>query len=144
MAIAINLGKMNGRIAHRLRAIVVEETVPFKTGELRRSIHVSRRGNGYIVATNKIYARAVHEGRRSITVRPKSRRALRFTSGGKTVYAKKVTLPKTKPQPFFKEALKKFTDNADAELAKVIPDIAPEFRKALAYQLKHIKGIKIK
>ena len=144
MAVGINTNRLAARMAHRLRAIVVEQTIPVKSGELRRSIHVSRRGPGYIVATNKVYARAVHEGRRSITIRPKSRKALKFTKGGKVVYTRKVTLPKTKPQPFFKEALDKFRSNANEELSRIAPEISQDARDILAYQLKNIPGLKIK
>lgn len=124
------------RIAQRIRAIAVVETVPVVTGELRRSIHVSKKGHYYIVGTNKVYARRVHDGSGQIVITAKSRRALKFQSGGKTYYRKKVVQPPRVGKPFFKNAIKRFVDNADNELAAVTPELSKEFRKALSAELK--------
>ena len=132
----LNLNTILARIAHRIRAIAVVETVPVVTGELRRSIHVSRQGDYYIVGTNKVYARRVHDGSGQIVIRPKSRQALKFKSGGKTYFRKKVIQPPREGKPVFKDAIKRFTDNADRELAAVTPELSAEFRKLLAYELK--------
>ena len=114
MSDAIDVSKIAARIAQRLRAIVVKETVPIVTGELRKSIHVSKYGDGYLVGTNKIYARAVHEGRKALIIRPKKKRALAW-NGGKS-FAKKVFQPARKGKPFFRDAVDIFESNLDKEI----------------------------
>ncbi len=141
MSEGIDLQKVAARVAQRLRAIVVKETVPFKTGELRKSIHVSRHGSGYIVGTNKVYARAVHEGRKAMVIRPKNAKALRWQSGRKAFYAKKVFQPARKGKPFFREAVDTFEGNLDNEVKSLeIPD---GYARQLAGALK-AKGLQVK
>lgn len=135
---ALNLDRISARIAHRLRAIVAEETVPVRSGELRRSIHVSKRGDGYLVGTNKIYARAIHEGRPQMVVRPKRAKAMKFKVGGKYIYRKKAVLKKIEGRPFFKQALDKFTANASKELDAIVPDLSKDLKNLLAYELRNI------
>lgn len=132
----INLNTVIARIAHRIRAIAVVETVPVVTGELRRSIHVTKKGEYYVVGTNKVYAWRVHNGHGQIVIQPKNRKALKFQLGGKTYIRKKVVIPPREGKPFFKDAIKRFTDNADSELAAVTPELSKEFSKLLAYELK--------
>lgn len=132
----LSLDMFLARVAQRVRAIAVTETVPVVTGELRRSIHVTKKGDYYIVGTNKVYARRVHDGSGQIVIKPKSRKALKFQSGGKTYYRKKVVQPPRKGKPFFRDAIRQFTDNADRELAAIAPELSKEFRKVLAYELK--------
>jgi len=102
MAGEIDLQKIALRIAHRIRAIAIrEKLVPVGKpdpdsgkrtgGELRKSIHVSSVPGGAMVGTNKVYARAVHEGRQALIIRPRRRKALRWKGGeGKYLFAKKV------------------------------------------------------
>jgi len=130
------------RIAHRIRAIVVETTIPVRTGELRKSVHVTRKGNGkYSVGTNKVYARAVHDGRKAIVIRPKHKKALKWKGAAHPI--KKVVQKKRKGNPFFKKAIKQFIGNSKQELQLVAPEIKNEVREALARSLK-ARGIKIK
>jgi len=125
------------RIAQRIRAITIEHTVPVITGELRKSIHVTRADLlHYIVATNKIYARAVHDGRPAIVIRPKNAKALRFNTGGKTVYAKSVRQPARKGKPFFKDAVERFTANAADEIDRIAPDVGRSIRDELVKSLR--------
>lgn len=139
----MDVSKIAARIAQRLRAIVVKETVPFKTGELRKSIHVSRIGVGYLIGTNKIYARAVHEGRPGIIIRPKNAKVLRWPgkSKGKAVFAKRVFQPARKGRPFFRQALDIFEDNLDNEVKRL--EIPEQFAGQLASSLKE-KGLQVK
>lgn len=139
----LSLDMFLARVAQRIRAIAVTETVPVVTGELRRSIHVTKKGDYYIVGTNKVYARRVHDGSGQIVIRAKSRKALKFQSGGKTYIRKKVIQPPRKGKPFFKNAILAFTKNANQELAAIAPELNAELRKALAKELKQI-GAKIK
>lgn len=149
------------KVGQRLRAIAVKESVPVgegskswrKTtkrgrtvsggvdkqgGELRRSITCTRFAGGAIIGTNKIYARAVHEGRRGMIIRPKRKKALAW-NGGNSV-AKKVFQPARKGKPFFREAIGLFQDNLDNEVKslRIEEGAANELKRALEN-----KGIKV-
>lgn len=122
------LMRIAARTAQRIRAIVVKETVPFRTGELRKSIHVSRLGSGYLVGTNKVYARAVHEGRKAMIIRPKNGKALYWKGAAHPV--KKVFQKARKGKPFFRDAVRIFADNFDDEVRQLgIEDSAAEALK---------------
>lgn len=86
---------------------------PVDTGLLRASgkMSVGQRGNTVVgeVAYTANYAAAVHNGRRAVTIRPKSRdpRArLRFKVGGRWVYAREVHQPARAARPFLTSALR--------------------------------------
>ena len=127
------------KIAHRIRAIVIEETVPVVTGELRKSIHVTRHGQTYIIGTNKIYARAMHEGRKALIISPKNKKALRWK--GAAHPCRKVFQPKREGKPFFRNAINKFLSNKESELENIAPDINRDIRDLLAHNLR-TAGIK--
>ena len=147
MAGEIDLQKIALRIAHRIRAIAIrEKLVPVGKpdpdsgkrtgGELRKSIHVSSVPGGAMVGTNKVYARAVHEGRQALIIRPRRRKALRWKGGeGKYFFAKKVFQPARKGKPFFRSAADLFEQNLDKEIAGIALDkelaehLAANFRK---------------
>lgn len=137
VADGIDLQKVALRIAQRLRAIAVKETVPVgkgsrrwrKTtkrgkvvegghdkqgGELRRSISVSKLGDGAVVGTNKVYARAVHEGRKTVVIRPRKKRALAWNQGNSV--ARRVFQPARSGKPFFRDAVDAFESNLDNEI----------------------------
>ena len=122
------LMRIAARVAQRIRAVTVKETVPFKTGELRKSIHVSRFGNGYLVGTNKVYARAVHEGRKAMVIRPKKAKALYWPGAAHPV--KSVFQKARKGNPFFRKAVDIFAGDFDDEVQKLgIEDSAAEALK---------------
>lgn len=55
------------------------------------------------------YAAAVHNGRRALTIRPKGNRPnarLKFTVGGRTVYARSVHQPARAGRPYLAQALR--------------------------------------
>lgn len=56
-------------------------------------------------AVDTDYARFVSEGTRPHVIRPRSARALRFTSGGRVVYARKVNHPGTQPNPWWRNQI---------------------------------------
>ena len=140
MSEGIDLQQVALRIAHRIRAIAVKETVPVGSGskrwrkttkrgrtvegghdkqggELRRSISVSKLEGGALVGTNKVYARAVHEGRKAVIIRPRKKRALAWNQGNSI--AKKVFQPARKGKPFFRDALDAFEANLDNEIKEL-------------------------
>ena len=142
---APDLNRIALRIAQRIRAIAVRENlVPVgrpdpdsskKTGGvLRKSILVSQVGNGAMVGTNKVYARAVHEGRKALIIRPRRGKALRWKSGGKYMFAKQVFQKKREGRPFFRNAVDLFEQNLDKEIAGIALD--DEMAAYLAANLK--------
>lgn len=146
MACEIDLQKVALRIAHRIRAIAIrEKLVPVGKpdpdsgkrtgGELRKSIHVSSVLGGAMVGTNKVYARAVHEGRQALVIRPRRRKVLRWKGGeGKYFFAKKVFQPARKGKPFFRSAADLFERNLDKEIAGIALD--KELAEHLAAHLR--------
>jgi hypothetical protein len=83
---------------------------PVDTGNLRASgkMKVGRTGSGYQgeVEYTARYAAAVHEGRRAITIRARRPGGqLRFSIGGRTVYARSVRQPARPGRPFLSTAL---------------------------------------
>lgn len=94
---------------------------PVDTGRLRASIRLeSRRSLGfrtiYTVGSDVEYAAMVNDGTRPHIIRPTNGRPsrsnpnrpgmLKFTVGGRTVYARLVHHPGTRPQPFLDRALR--------------------------------------
>ena len=111
-------------------------------GELRKSIHVSSVPGGAMVGTNKVYARAVHEGRQAMIIRPRRRKALRWKGGdGKYLFAKKVFQPARKGKPFFRSAADLFEQNLDKEIAGIALD--KELAEHLAAHLRK-QGVDVK
>ena len=153
MAGEVDLQKIALRIAHRIRAIAIQEKlVPVGKpdpdsgkrtgGELRKSIHVSSVPGGAMVGTNKVYARAVHEGRQALIIRPRRRKALRWKGGdGKYLFAKKVFQPARKGRPFFRSAADLFEQNLDKEIAGIALD--DELAQHLAANLRK-QGVDVK
>lgn len=89
-------------------ARVQEEAVknaPADTGELRRRIAADF--NDDTVTSEVNYSASVEYGTAPHTIEAKNAKSLRFTSGGKTVFAKKVNHPGTKPQPYMRTAARK-------------------------------------
>lgn len=84
---------------------------PVDTGRLRASIRVERRRtltlrSVFTVGSDVEYADMVHSGTRPHIIRPRSSKVLRFKVGGRTVYARVVHHPGTKPRPFLDRALR--------------------------------------
>ncbi|AHB31703.1 tail assembly chaperone [Mycobacterium phage Bernardo] len=85
--------------------------VPVKTGNLGRSIREDpivvagplRLDSG--VTAHADYARYVHDGTRAHVIRPRRPGGvLRFTVGGRVVYARRVNHPGTRARPFLRNA----------------------------------------
>ena len=141
------------RIAHRIRALAIrEKLVPVGKpdpqsgkrtgGELRKSIHVAAVGGGAVVGTNKVYARAVHEGRPALIIRPRRKKALRWKgAAGKYLFAKQVFQPARRGQPFFRRAADLFEANLPREVAALGVD--EELALHLAVHLQK-QGVDVK
>jgi len=110
-------------IAEKVREVATREGhVPFLTGDLRKSIIVQPDGPGRAMVTSNLpYARAVHDGRPAVTIRPNvkwnpphgkrehrdmKRARLKFTLGEKTVFARQVRQPPREGTLFIRDATK--------------------------------------
>lgn len=88
---------------------------PVDTGNLR-SHHIMRvkelgtqvRGS---VINNAKYAAVVHDGSPPHTIRARRRKALRFTVGGETIFARSVRHPGAAPRPWLFKALRVAASN---------------------------------
>jgi len=84
--------------------------VGVKTGRLRNKISysVKRTSSGFetIVVADTHYALMHHEGTRPHRVTSNNARVMRFKSGGRVVYARRVFHPGTRPNPFLVRAMR--------------------------------------
>jgi hypothetical protein len=82
---------------------------PVKNGRLRlgNQARVYQRGPIVVgeVYNQTRYAAAVHDGSPAYTVRPRRKKVLRFTVGGKVVFAQAVTIPARKGRPWLYRAM---------------------------------------
>jgi len=84
---------------------------PVRTGRLRSSIRAepprifSLRGS-VKVGSDLEYAGWVNDGTAPHVIRPRNRQVLKFTVGGRTVFAKVVNHPGTRANPFLDRALR--------------------------------------
>ncbi len=141
-------------IAERLRDKATEQgRIPFDSGDLRKSIQVEHLGHGIAsVGSALVYARAIHDGRPAITIQPNvaknpprgdrehrnpKRARLKFQIGGRTVFARQVTQPARKGQPFLREA----ADEMEREgWGWLVPAQADEIAEAIVWEIaKRIK-----
>lgn len=94
----------------RLIAADARVNVPVKTGNLGRSIKegpVITEGPFKVtgsVSADAPYAAFVHQGTQPHVIRPRTKKALRFTMDGREVFAKSVNHPGTRPRPFLLNA----------------------------------------
>jgi len=123
----LDRAKLRGVGMRRAKSLVTRVTrrtfnrsqvlTPVDTGNLRASgqMSVDVKAStvvGTIVYTAE-YAAAIHNGRRSLTIFPKNPGGkLRFTVGGKVVYAKWVHQPARAPRPWLYEALEQVAGGA--------------------------------
>jgi len=97
----------------RRRAITVQQaaraSVGVRTGKLKASIHTRRvartTGFAYEVGSTQSYALVHHEGSRPHVIIASRAQTLRFTSGGRVVYARTVAHPGTRANRYLKDNL---------------------------------------
>ena len=97
----------------RRRAITVQQaaraSVGVRTGVLKASIHTRRTmratGFAYEVGSTQNYALLHHEGTRPHMIIANRAQSLRFTSGGRVVYARTVAHPGTRANRYLKDNL---------------------------------------
>lgn len=112
------LGRLDGRQARMVQAIsrwqaVAGDTVlreaqriiAVRTGATRRSLYYQASGTVVKVGSNSVVAKWLNNGTSPHTIRPVRAQALRFQSGGRTVFAKVVHHPGTRATRFLQRAL---------------------------------------
>lgn len=123
------------KVAEALREIATRQgNVPFDKGDLRKAHVVEPIGStDALLAANTPYARAVHDGRPAIVIRPKRKKSLRWTtSSGDTANAKSVAQPARKGNPWLARAIANLEDEGVDFLAPQIgADVAAALSKAL-------------
>lgn len=103
----MNLPQIVLQIAYKLDEIATRQgNVPWKTGELSKSHVVEPMGNtGAILSANTPYARAVHDGRPAITIKPKRGKALKWSGPDGPQFARAVHQPARKGNPWLTRAV---------------------------------------
>ena len=100
---------------------------PHDTGKLARSIHYSVTGadNLRVHLFDRVpYGKFVISGTRPHLIEARNAKALRFTVGGRVVFAKSVQHPGTKPNPYPKRAARPFQRDARGIIATMSREIA--------------------
>ena len=92
------------RLGEKLREIATRQgNVPFDKGDLRKAHVVEPHGSqDAIVSANTPYARAVHDGRPAITIKPKKGKALHWKGAAHPV--RSVKQPARKGDPWLQRA----------------------------------------
>jgi hypothetical protein len=107
--VTFNTRALVAALAEHLREIATRQhNAPFRTGQLRKSIiSAVLSDTEATVGTNLIYARAVHDGRPPMVIKPARKKALYWKGAAHPVKA--VRHPGIKPNPFFARAVETFT-----------------------------------
>jgi hypothetical protein len=140
---------VNGLDTRRLLALLAEHlreiaqrqgNIPRRTGNLYKSVTAQVISDTEaVVGTNVIYARAVHDGRAPMVIRPKRKKALYWKGAAHPVKA--VRHPGIKPNPYFARAAETFAREP------LPPFIRQTFGEELAQALEaHFKrlGLEVK
>ena len=128
------------QIAEKLREIATRQgTVPFKTGDLRKSHVTNPYGtSGAILSANTPYARAVHDGRKAITIRPKRGKALSWRGARHPVRV--VHQPARKGNPWLRNSIGTLDNEG---LSFLQPTLGAQLAKDLERALRKSPHIKL-
>lgn len=128
----MNLQKYALQIAEKVREIATRQgNVPFDKGDLRKAHVVEPSGSeDALLSANTPYARAVHDGRPALTIKPKRKKALAWKGGRHP--AKSVKQPARKGNPWLARAVKDLEQEGVGFLAPELgQDVADELSDAL-------------
>ena len=126
------------QVAEKLREIALrEDNVPVKSGDLRKA-HVSEPHGttDAILSANTPYARAVHDGRPAITIKPKRGKKLAWRADGKRGKPDRsaafVNQPARKGNPWLARAVEDLErEGLDFLASEVGHEVADELTEAL-------------
>ena len=124
----LDLQMISRQVAERIRDHATDPGfVPVRSRELRKAHVVMDHGStDAILTANTPYARAVHDGRPAITIRPKSRKAILW--GGAAHPVRAVTQPARAGHPWLQRAVQ-------ALQAEGLNFLAPQFGADVAAEL---------
>lgn len=128
----MNLQRLSLMVAEKLREIATRQgNVPFDKGDLRKAHVVEPSGtDAAILSANTPYARAVHDGRPTIVIKPKRKKGLHWK--GAKHPAKSVTQPARKGNPWLTRAVEDLENEGLDFLAPEIGrDVADDLTDAL-------------
>ncbi|SDG18753.1 hypothetical protein [Sulfitobacter delicatus] len=128
----MNLQRISLQVAEKLREIATrQDNVPFDKGDLRKAHVVEPSGTeDAILAANTPYARAVHDGRPALTIKPKRKKALAWKGGRHP--AKSVKQPARKGNPWLARAVDELErEGLDFLAPELGQDVADELTDAL-------------
>ncbi|AUQ62342.1 hypothetical protein [Phaeobacter inhibens] len=128
----MNLQRISLQVAEKLREIATRQgNVPFDKGDLRKAHVVEPSGTeDAILAANTPYARAVHDGRPALTIKPKRKKALAWKGGRHP--AKSVKQPARKGNPWLARAVDELErEGLDFLAPELGQDVADELTDAL-------------
>lgn len=143
----IDLQKYALQIAEKLREIALRDgNVPVKSGDLRKA-HVSEPHGttDAILSANTPYARAVHDGRPAITIKPKKAKRLVWRADGKRGKPDRgaafVNQPARQGNPWLARAVEEMEREGLGFLAPELgEDIAAELSEGLRKRGLSVKG----
>lgn len=107
----IHTRRLLRQLAEHLREITTRQgNIPFKTGDLRKSIIVAEvTDERALVGSNLPYARAVHDGRPALTIVPKKKQALFWPGAAHPV--RRVKQPARRGNPYLARALQELASS---------------------------------
>jgi len=128
------------KVAEKLREIATRQgNVPFVKGDLRKAHVVEPHGTeDAILSVNTPYARAVHDGRPALTIKPKRKKALAWSGGEHP--AKSVKQPAREGNPWLANAVEELEQEGLGFLA---PDIGQEMADELTDALR-ARGVAVR
>ena len=104
------------------QAIMVIQA-PHRTGDLARSITVTKEGEAYVIAPTVPYAVYVERGTRPHEIVARHARALHFVWRGSPVFFRRVMHPGTQPNPFIARSREKVRNIAADMMAATLKEI---------------------
>lgn len=136
----MKLQRITLKVAEKLRAIATRQgNVPFDKGDLRKAHVVEPSGTtDAILSANTPYARAVHDGRPALTIKPKRKKALAWKGGRHP--AKSVKQPARQGNPWLARAVEELEQEGLGFLA---PDIGQEMADELTDALR-ARGVAVR
>jgi len=136
----MNLQRIALQIAEKLREIAQRQgNVPFDKGDLRKAHVVEPTGTSdAILSVNTPYARAVHDGRPALTIKPKRKKALAWK--GARHPTKSVKQPARQGNPWLTRAVEELEQEGLGFLA---PELGQEVADELAQALR-ARGLEVR
>lgn len=131
----LDLQKISLQVGEYLRGLSIEPgNVPIRTGELRKSHLVHPYGaTDALLSANTPYAAAVHEGRRAITIRPRSKKAILWNGAAHPVRA--VHQPARPGNAWMRRAVETLArDGLDFLAPELGPAVADDLAQSLRRQ----------